>query len=136
MALEIVNRMNREAVRQKALASFKIGDSIKVHVRIQEGGKERIQVFGGTVISRRGCGSEEMFTVRRISHGVGVERVFPVHSPFLDKIEVDSSSAVRRAKLYFLRRNISKRSRLKEGVRGGAKAEGEPAAPNAKPSGD
>ena len=134
MALEIVNRMNREAVRQKAIASFRVGDSVKVHVRIQEGGKERIQVFAGTVISRRGAGATEMFTVRRISHGVGVERVFPVHSPFVDKIEVESSASVRRAKLYFLRRSTGKRTRLKDAGRstkartGAAQSDAKPAA--------
>ena len=134
MALEIVNRMNREAVRQKAIASFRVGDSVRVHVRIQEGGKERIQVFGGTVISRRGGGGTEMFTVRRISHGVGVERVFPLHSPFLDKIEVESSALVRRAKLYFLRRSGGKRTRLKDAGRS-AKAAPEAVPSDAKPAG-
>jgi large subunit ribosomal protein L19 len=134
MALEIVNRMNREAAKQKAVASFKIGDSVRVHVRIQEGGKERIQVFSGTVLGRRGFGASEMFTVRRISHGVGVERVFPIHSPFIDKIEVEGSARVCRAKLYFLRRSASKRNRLKDAGR--AAKEPSAAAPaDAKPAG-
>jgi large subunit ribosomal protein L19 len=134
MALEIVNRMNRESVREKAIASFKVGDTVKVHARIQEGGKERIQIFGGIVIGRRGSGGTEMFTVRRVSHGVGVERVFPVHSPFLDKIEVESSATVRRAKLFFLRRGIGKRTRLKDAGRS-AKAVTGAAPSDAKPAG-
>lgn len=134
MALEIVNKMNREAAKQKAVAPFKVGDSVKVHVRIQEGGKERIQVFSGTVLGRRGFGASEMFTVRRVSHGVGVERVFPVYSPFLDKIEVEGSARVRRAKLYFLRRSAGKRNRLKDAGRA-AKESGGAAASDAKPAG-
>lgn len=134
MALGIVNRMNTESAKQKEHTAFKIGDSVRIHVKIQEGGKERVQVFSGTVIGRRGFGGSEMFTVRRVSHGVGVERVFPVHSPFIDKIEVEASARVRRAKLYFLRRSTSRRNRLKETVRGGSRRETAPAPSNAQPA--
>jgi len=83
-------------------------------VKIKEGGKERIQIFAGTVIARQGGGSTETFTVRRISHSVGVERVFPIHSPNVEKIDVDRSSSVRQAKLYYLRGRSGKQARLKE----------------------
>ena len=93
---------------------FEIGDTVDVHTRILEGEKERIQVFTGTVIARSGRGNREMFTVRRIVAGEGVERKFPVNSPKIAKIEVKRSSVVRRAKLYFLRDRVGKAVRLKE----------------------
>lgn len=93
---------------------FRIGDSVRVHVKIKEGDKERIQVYAGTVIARDGGGANETFTVRRISFGEGVERVFPLHSPFVVKVEVERSGAARRAKLYYMRKLTSKQSRLKE----------------------
>lgn len=93
---------------------FEIGDTVDVHCRILEGEKERIQVFTGVVIARSGAGTREMFTVRRIVQGEGVERKFPVHSPRIAKIEVKRSSVVRRAKLYFLRDRVGKATRLKE----------------------
>ncbi len=96
------------------LPQFSIGDTVDVHTKILEGSKERIQVFTGTVIARSGSGSREMFTVRRIVAGEGVERKFPVHSPRIDKIEVKRSGIVRRAKLYFLRERVGKSVRLKE----------------------
>lgn len=95
-------------------APFKIGDSVDIHTKILEGDKERIQIFSGTVIARSGAGSREMFTVRRIVAGEGVERKFPLHSPRIAKIEVKRSSVVRRAKLYFLRDRVGKSVRLKE----------------------
>jgi large subunit ribosomal protein L19 len=94
--------------------SFEIGDLVDVHVRILEGGKERIQVFSGTCIARSGGGSREMFTVRRIVQGEGVERKFPLHSPKIAKIEVRRSGRVRRAKLYYLRDRVGKATRLTE----------------------
>ena len=94
--------------------AFRIGDTVSVHVRIKEGDKERIQVYTGLVIARDGGGATETFTVRRISYGEGVERVFPIHSPYVTKIEVERSGKVRRAKLYYLRGRTSKQSRLKE----------------------
>lgn len=93
---------------------FEIGDTVDVHTKILEGDKERIQVFTGTVIARSGGGSREMFTVRRIVAGEGVERKFPLHSPRINKVEVKRSSVVRRAKLYFLRDRVGKAVRLKE----------------------
>jgi large subunit ribosomal protein L19 len=93
---------------------FDIGDTVDVHNKILEGNKERIQIFSGTVIARSGAGSREMFTVRRIVAGEGVERKFPLHSPRIAKIEVKRSSVVRRAKLYFLRERVGKAVRLKE----------------------
>ena len=93
---------------------FEVGDTVDVHTRILEGDKERLQVFSGTVIARSGRGNREMFTVRRIVAGEGVERKFPVNSPKIAKIEVKRSSVVRRAKLYFLRDRVGKAVRLKE----------------------
>ncbi|MDD5708015.1 MAG: 50S ribosomal protein L19 [Kiritimatiellae bacterium] len=108
-----IDKINAEGLRGDA-PSFKIGDGVRVHVKIKEGDKERVQVFAGTVISRSGRGSTETFTVRRISFGVGVEKVFPVHSPSIQKVEVERSSRVRRAKLYYLRDLTGKRARLRE----------------------
>ena len=93
---------------------FEIGDTVEVHTKILEGEKERVQVFAGTVIARNGGGSREMFTVRRIVAGEGVERQFPVHSPRVEQVVVQRSSVVRRAKLYFLRDRVGKATRLKE----------------------
>jgi large subunit ribosomal protein L19 len=93
---------------------FDIGDTVDVHTKILEGNKERIQIFSGVVIARSGSGTREMFVVRRIVAGEGVERKFPVHSPRIDKIEVKRKSVVRRAKLYFLRERSGKAVRLKE----------------------
>ena len=93
---------------------FRAGDSVRVHVRVVEGSKERIQVFQGVVISRRGGGTRETFTVRKISGGIGVERVFPLHSPVIDKIEVTRLGKVRRAKLYYLRGLRGKAARIEE----------------------
>ena len=102
---------------------FEIGDTVDVHTRILEGEKERIQIFSGTVIARSGSGTREMFTVRRIVQGEGVERKFPLHSPRIAKIEVKRKGVVRRAKLYYLRDRVGKAVRLKE-RRGTAKGEG------------
>lgn len=93
---------------------FSPGDTIKVHVRIREGGRERIQIFQGVVISRRGGGLRESFTVRKISFGVGVERTFPLHAPLIAKIEVVTKGDVRRAKLYYLRDRVGKAAKVKE----------------------
>jgi large subunit ribosomal protein L19 len=87
---------------------FKVGDAVRVHTKVREGDKERIQVFAGIVIARRGGGIDETFTVRRISYGEGVERVFPVHANAIDKIEVERSSVRTRARLYFLRKRVGK----------------------------
>jgi large subunit ribosomal protein L19 len=103
-----------EPVLKKDIASFTVGDQVDVHQRILEGQKERIQIFSGVVISRRGEGTREMFTVRRIVQGEGVERIFPLHSPKIAKIEVKRTGAVRRAKLYYLRKRVGKATRLRE----------------------
>lgn len=102
------------AYLKESKPEFEIGDTVDVHTKILEGEKERIQVFSGTVIGRSGSGTREMFMVRRIVGGQGVERKFPVQSPRIDKVEVKRSSVVRRAKLYFLRDRIGKAVRLKE----------------------
>lgn len=96
------------------LPDFRAGDTVKVHVRVVEAGRERIQVFQGVVIRRRGGGLRESFTVRKVSFGVGVERTFPLHSPTIGKIEVVSRGDVRRAKLYYLRQRRGKRARIRE----------------------
>jgi large subunit ribosomal protein L19 len=96
------------------LPEFQPGDTVRVHVRVAEAGRERIQVFQGVVIRRQGGGLRETFTVRKISFGVGVERTFPVHSPTIARIEVMSHGRVRRAKLYYLRQRRGKRARLRE----------------------
>jgi large subunit ribosomal protein L19 len=93
---------------------FRSGDTVKVHVRVVEGGRERIQVFEGVVIARNGSGLRENFTVRKISFGVGVERVFPVHAPIIQKIELVRRGDVRRSKLYYLRERSGKSARIKE----------------------
>ena len=93
---------------------FRAGDTVRVHVKVVEGNKERIQVFQGVVIGRRGGGTRESFTVRKISGGVGVERVFPLHSPVIDSIEVVRRGRVRRAKLYYLRSLQGKAARIRE----------------------
>ena len=103
----------RVAIRE-GIPPFAPGDTVKVHVKVKEGEKERVQVFQGLVISRRGGGVRETFTVRKISQGVGVERTFPVHSPVLEKIEVERHGLVRRAKLYYLRERRGKAARIAE----------------------
>ena len=96
------------------IPSFRPGDTVRVHVKIIEGSRERIQVFEGLVIRRRGDGLRETFTVRRVSNGVGVERTFPLHSPRIDKIEVVRKGVVRRARLYYLRDLYGKAARIRE----------------------
>ena len=94
-----------------------IGDTVKVYVRITEGDKSRIQVFEGTIIAKKHGGINETFTVRRVAHGCGIERVFPVHSPVVEKVEVVRSGRVRRAKLYYLRKRVGKAAKVKEAIR-------------------
>ena len=113
MVAKIIEKINAEALKSNVPA-FKIGDGVKVFVKIKEGNKERVQAFIGTVIARDGGGSTETFTVRRISYGVGIEKVFPVHSPYIEKIEIERSSRIRRAKLYYLRERTGKAARLRE----------------------
>ena len=94
-----------------------IGDTVKVHVNIREGERERIQIFEGTIIARKGSGISETFTVRRVSYGVGLERVFPVHSPNVVKVELVRAGKVRRSKLYYLRDRVGKAAKVKEAIR-------------------
>ncbi len=110
-----IDRIEAEQLR-KDVPRFKPGDTVRVHVKVVEGDKERVQVFEGTVIKRNGGANREMFTVRKTSYGVGVERTFPVHSPRLDKIEVVMRGAVRRAKLYYLRDRVGRAARVTEEV--------------------
>lgn len=103
----LLDKIHGEQLR-KEKASFNVGDTVKVHTKVVEGDKERIQVFTGVVIGKRGRGLEESFTVRRISYGEGVERIFPVNSPRVEKIEVEREGSVRRAKLTYLRKRVGK----------------------------
>jgi large subunit ribosomal protein L19 len=107
-------RLVEAAQLKKSTAGFTPGDTVRVHIKVSEGGRERVQAFEGTVIGRRGAGMSQSFTVRRISHGVGVERVFPLHSPRVEKIDVVRRGHVRRAKLRYLRERIGKETRIKE----------------------
>jgi large subunit ribosomal protein L19 len=119
-----------EAGLKPSIPPFTIGDQVDVHLSILEGDKARTQVFAGVVISRRGSGTNEMFTVRRIVQGEGVERTFPLHSPKIARIEVKRTGAVRRAKLYYLRERVGKATRLRERKnKAGALDQGAPAPP-------
>lgn len=111
--MNIIEALDKEQLRSD-IPEFRAGDTVKVYVKVVEGTRERIQLFEGVVISRSGYGIREMFTVRRISYGVGVERTFPVHSPRLDRIEVARKGVVRRAKLYYLRNLTGKAARIRE----------------------
>jgi len=110
---EIVRSLEADYLKD-GIPEFRAGDTVKVHVKVREGDKERIQVFQGVVIGRRGGGSRETFTVRKISGGVGVERIFPLHTPIIDRIEVVRHGKVRRAKLYYLRELRGKAARIEE----------------------
>ena len=103
--MDLIKELNKEAL-QKEITNVQVGDTVRVHVKVKEGSRERIQVFEGTVIAKKHGGIEETITVRRISYGVGVEKVFPVHSPSIDHIEVVRNCKVRRAKLYYLRSRV------------------------------
>ncbi|MFE5319624.1 50S ribosomal protein L19 [Paenibacillus sp. NPDC056579] len=111
--MSLIQEITKEQLRSD-LPSFRPGDTVKVHVKVIEGSRERIQLFEGVVIKRRGGGISETFTVRKISYGVGVERTFPVHSPKIDKLEVARRGKVRRAKLYYLRGLRGKAARIQE----------------------
>ena len=111
--MNIIEILEKEQLR-KDIPQFGPGDTVKVHAKIVEGNRERIQIFEGVVIGRQGSGVRENFIVRRISYGVGVERMFPVHSPRIEKIQVVRHGAVRRAKLYYLRKLTGKAARIKE----------------------
>ena len=111
--MNIIENIEREQLRDD-IPAFKAGDTVKVHFKVVEGSRHRIQVFQGTVIKRQGEGVRETFTVRKQSFGVGVERTFPVHSPKIERIEVAAIGDVRRAKLYYLRQKIGKKARVRE----------------------
>lgn len=118
MAAKAIEKIEAGQLIAERLRAFEIGDTVKVHTKIREGEKERIQIVSGIVIARDGGGATETFTVRRVAHGVGVERVFPLHSPYIAEIEVSRSAYVRRAKLYFLRDRVGKKAtRLKDKIR-------------------
>jgi len=111
--VDVIKNLTADQLKSDA-PQIIVGDTVRVHVRIREGERERIQVFEGTVIARNNSGISETFTVRRVSYGVGVERVFPVHSPNVAKIETVRKGRVRRAKLYYLRDRVGKASKVKE----------------------
>ena len=109
----LLDKIEKEQYRKDS-AEFGVGDSVRVHTKVVEGDKERIQIFQGLVISRKGGGARQMFTVRKISGGIGVERMFPLNSPSIDRIEVERHGRVRRAKLYYLRDLRGKAARIEE----------------------
>ncbi|MBO7146504.1 MAG: 50S ribosomal protein L19 [Lentisphaeria bacterium] len=111
--MNVIDKIEKMQCRQD-IPDFKIGDTVKVYNKIVEGNNERIQLFTGVVIARRGSGIREMFTVRRVAFGIGVEKVFPLHTPRIEKIEVERKGHVRRAKLYYLRDKIGKDAKVKE----------------------
>ena len=111
--MDLIKELNKEQL-QKEMPAVKVGDTVRVHVKVKEGSRERIQIFEGTVIAKKHGGIEETITVRRLSYGVGVEKVFPVYSPSIATIEVVRSGAVRRAKLYYLRGRVGKSAKIKE----------------------
>ncbi len=110
---KIIEQLEKENIRLD-LPNFGTGDTVKVHVKIKEGEKERIQAFQGVVISKRKGSSKATFTVRKVSYGIGVERIFPMHSPIIDKIEILTQGRVRRAKIYYLRKLRGKAARIRE----------------------
>ncbi len=112
--MDVLKSLEAELIEAKDIPDFKAGDNISVHYKIVEGDKSRIQLFKGDVIQRKGTGRSQTFTVRKISNGIGVERIFPVFSPNLDKIEVNKVGKVRRAKIFYLRGLSGKSARIKE----------------------
>lgn len=111
--MDVIRAIEKEQMR-KDIPEFNVGDTVRVYVKVVEGSRERLQAFEGTVIQKRHGGIRETFTVRRVSYGVGVERVFPVHSPKIDRIEVIRRGKVRRARLFYLRDRVGKASKVKE----------------------
>jgi large subunit ribosomal protein L19 len=111
--MDLVKFVEEQAVVKKQVPAFKAGDTVSVHYKIREGNKERIQIYQGVVIQRNSVGVNETFTVRKMSNGVGVERIFPINSPNIDKIDVNSHGKVRRAKLFYLRELTGKAARIK-----------------------
>ena len=113
--MDLIKELNKERLEAE-VTPVKVGDTVRVHVKVKEGSRERIQVFEGTVIAKKHGGIEETFTVRRVSYGVGVEKVFPVHAPSIEKIELVRHGKVRRAKLYYLRNRVGKAAKVKEAL--------------------
>ncbi len=111
--MDLIKALNEKQL-QAAMPQVNVGDTVKVHVKVKEGSRERIQVFEGIVIAKRHGGLEETITVRRVAYGVGVEKVFPIHSPLIEKIETVRSGFVRRAKLYYLRDRVGKAAKVRE----------------------
>jgi large subunit ribosomal protein L19 len=111
--MNIIQSLEKAQLKE-SIPNFRVGDTIRVHAKVVEGDKERIQVYEGVVIGRQGAGARELIRVRKLSYGVGVERLFPTHSPMIDKIEIAKQGKVRRAKLYFLRELRGKAARIKE----------------------
>ncbi|MBC8611544.1 50S ribosomal protein L19 [uncultured Ruminococcus sp.] len=114
--MDALKLISSQSMKEEA-PSMEIGDTVKVHVRIKEGDKSRIQIFEGTVIAKKHGGIHETFTVRRVAHGCGIERVFPIHSPNVEKVELVRSGKVRRSKLYYLRDRVGKAAKVKERIR-------------------
>ena len=115
MAYDLLKALTSEQLKENP-PKFNIGDTVRVHNKIKEGARERIQIFEGTVIAKRGGGINESFTVRRVSYGVGTEKTFPLNSPNVDKVVVIRRGKVRRAKLYYLRDRVGKRAKVKEKI--------------------
>ena len=113
--MDLIKKLTESQLKDNAI-NFKVGDTVKVHAKIKEGTRERIQVFEGTVIARKHGGIQETMTVRRVSYGVGVEKTFPVHSPNIEKVEVVRGGKVRRAKLYYLRNRVGKAAKVKQDI--------------------
>ncbi|HIT59691.1 MAG TPA: 50S ribosomal protein L19 [Candidatus Fimousia stercorigallinarum] len=113
---DIIKQIENAQLKEN-ITDFRVGDTVRVHAKVKEGNRERIQVFEGTVIKRQNGGARETFTVRKTSNGVGVEKTWPLHSPIIDKIEVTRRGKVRRAKLYYLRDRVGKRAKVKELVK-------------------
>ena len=113
---EIIKEIEQEQLKEK-VDSFRVGDTVRVHGKIKEGNRERIQVFQGTVLKIQGGGNRKTFTVRKISNGVGVEKTWPIHSPNVEKVEVVRAGKVRRAKLFYLRSRVGKKAKVKELVK-------------------
>ena len=112
--MDLMKSFIEKNMPEKAAPAVNVGDTVRVHLRVKEGNRERIQVFEGTVIAKKHGGTPETFTVRRISYGVGVEKVFPLYSPVIEKVETVRRGKVRRAKLYYLRDRVGKAAKVKE----------------------
>ncbi len=114
--MDALKLIAQDSLKSEVSEAIKVGNTIKIWVKIREGERERLQAFEGTVIARKGSGVSETFTVRRVSYGVGVERVFPVHSPNVDKVELIRTGKVRRSKLYYLRDRVGKAAKVKQQI--------------------